>query len=397
MMKYLLQISQIMDDLRSATFTLDSSEEEAGKALRGLLMQGASASDSFETSEVKAIQFAVSTLHITSQKAILIEKRSIKKLLEKVGDGEATKKKILKYLLYLLKKYGNLVLGDQSGNTCVHHEAAVASENRRKNSMYSQSVEAELHVGYGHHEAQIDVLSRAVPPEEFRCPISSRLMYDPVVIESGQTFERMWIQKWFAEGNDTCPRTKVKLTHLSLTPNTSMKDLISKWCMRYGVTIPDPTMKPEVHYNLEISSSSIVSFSSSMNDLQLQLDLSNMSIGSLDMSYTSDSSHNKIADGLSLMSMQTRDEHKCQSSANINDSDLKFLFKLAELEWESQCEVVEDVKKKLNYNEEACHAMSSENFVEPLVRFLKDACDRNDIKAQKSGSQLLLAFVSKNR
>ncbi len=97
------------------------------------------------------------------------------------------------------------------------------------------------------------------------------------------------------------------------------------------------------------------------------------------------------------MSMQTRDEHKCQSSANINDSDLKFLFKLAELEWESQCEVVEDVKKKLNYNEEACHAMSSENFVEPLVRFLKDACDRNDIKAQKSGSQLLLAFVSKNR
>ncbi len=286
MMKCLLQISQIMDDLRSATFTLDSSEEEAGKALRGLLMQGASTSDSFETSEVKAIQFAVSTLHITSQKAILIEKRSIKKLLEKVGDGEATKKKILKYLLYLLKKYGNLVLGDQSGNTCVHHEAAVASENRRKNSMYSQSVEAESHVGYGHHEAQIDVLSRAVPPEEFRCPISSRLMYDPVVIESGQTFERMWIQKWFAEGNDTCPRTKVKLTHLSLTPNTGMKDLISKWCMRYGVTIPDPTMKPEVHYNLEISSSSIVSFSSSMNDLQLQLDLSNMSIGSLDMSYT---------------------------------------------------------------------------------------------------------------
>ena len=104
MMKCLLQISEIMDDLRSATFSLDSSEEEAGKALRGLLQHGASTSDSFENSEVKAIQYAVSTLQITSQKAILIEKRSIKKLLDKVSDSEATKKKILRYLLYLLKK-----------------------------------------------------------------------------------------------------------------------------------------------------------------------------------------------------------------------------------------------------------------------------------------------------
>lgn len=397
MMKCLLQISQIMDDLRSATFSLDSSEEEAGMALRGLLQHGASTSDSFENSEVKAIQYAVSTLQITSQKAILIEKRSIKKLLDKVSDSEATKKKILRYLLYLLKKYGNLVLGDQSGNTPVQHGGVVASENRRKSSVHSQSVEVESHIGYGHREAQFDVLSRAIPPEEFRCPISSRLMYDPVVIASGQTFERMWIQKWFDEGNDTCPKTKIKLAHLSLTPNTSMKDLISKWCTRYGVTIPDPTMKPEVFHSWEMSSNSIASFGSSMNDIQLQLDFSNMSLGSLDTSYTSDSSHPKILDGLSLMSMQTKEEHKFQSHATINETDLKFLSNLAELEWESQCEVVDKVKRHLNYSEEDYHSLSFENFVEPLVRFLKDACDRCDIKAQKTGSQLLFAFVSKNR
>ena len=50
-----------------------------------------------------------------------------------------------------------------------------------------------------------------------------------------------------------------------------------------------------------------------------------------------------------------------------------------------------------SYSEEDYHSLSFENFVEPLVRFLKDACDRCDIKAQKTGSQLLFAFVSKNR
>lgn len=35
-----------------------------------------------------------------------------------------------------------------------------------------------------------------VAPEEFRCPISLELMADPVVIASGQTFDRACIQKW---------------------------------------------------------------------------------------------------------------------------------------------------------------------------------------------------------
>ncbi|KAM3757366.1 hypothetical protein ACB098_02G182300 [Castanea mollissima] len=392
-----VEISQIMDDLRSAKFSLDSSEEEAGKALQGLLLQGASPSDSFETSEVKAIQYAAATLHITSQNAILIEKQSMEKLIDKVGDSEATTKKILKYLLYLLEKYGNLVLGDQSGNTRVQHEGEVASENRRKSSVHSQFVEVKSHRGYGHREAQFDVLSRAVLPEEFRCPISSRLMYDPVVIASGQTFERMWIQRWFDEGNDTCPKTKIKLDHLSLSPNTSLKDLISKWCVRYEVTVTDPTMKPEVLHTWESSSVSSVSTGRSMDYMQLRLDRSNFSSGSLVTSFTSDSPCTKIADGLSLMSMQTIEEHKFQSHATINETDLKSLSNLAELEWESQCEVVEEVKRHLNYSEEDYHSLSSENFVEPLVRFLKDACDRRDIEAQKTGSQLLLAFVSKNR
>ncbi|KAF5451446.1 hypothetical protein F2P56_026554 [Juglans regia] len=390
------EISHIMDDLRHATFTLESSEEEAGKAVRGLLHKDASATDSVEY-EVKALQLAASTLHITSPKAILIEKRSIKKLHDKVSDSDPIKKKILKCLLYLLKKYENLILQEQSMNGHVQHEGAFAFQKCRHNSGFSQSVEVDSLIGSRHHKDQIDFSSRATPPEEFKCSISSRLMYDPVVIASGQTFERIYIQKWFDEGNDICPKTKMRLAQLSLTPNMAMKDLISKWSMRHGVTIPDPTMLPEFLHSWEASSASIASFGSSMHDLRLPMDLSNMSLGSLDTSYNSDSSNTKTADGLNSNPVQKKDEHKCQSYARIHETDLESLSRLAELEWESQCEAIEDIKEHLNNSEEACQFMSSDNFVEPLVRFLKDANGRHDLRAQKAGSQLLLAYVSRSR
>ncbi|XP_041026907.1 U-box domain-containing protein 5-like [Juglans microcarpa x Juglans regia] len=391
------EISHIMDDLRHAKFMLDSSEEWAGKAVRGLLHQDASATDSVETSEVKALQLAASALHISSPKAIVIEKRSIKKLLDKVGDSDPTKKKILKYLLYLFKKYGNLILQEQSASGCVQHERASAFENCSSSSAYSLSTEVGSRMVYRHHEAQIDFLSRATPPEEFKCPISSKLMYDPVVIASGQTFERMCIQKWFDEGNDTCPKTKMKLAHQSMTPNKTMKDLISKWCMKYEVIIADPTMLPEFIHSWEASSTSIASFGSSMNDLHFPIDLSDVSLGSIETTYTLDSSHAKTADGLNVNSMWTKGELKCQSNAGIHETDLECLSKLAELEWESQCKAIEDVKKHLNDSEEAFLFVSYDDFAEPIIRFLKDAHDRHDVKAQKAGCQLLLAYVSKNR
>ncbi|GLU08012.1 hypothetical protein SLE2022_249430 [Rubroshorea leprosula] len=54
-------------------------------------------------------------------------------------------------------------------------------------------------------------LQEAVPcPEEFRCPLSQELMRDPVILASGQTFDRSFIQKWLKSGNRTCPKTQQK-------------------------------------------------------------------------------------------------------------------------------------------------------------------------------------------
>ncbi|KDP24273.1 hypothetical protein JCGZ_26626 [Jatropha curcas] len=254
------EISQIINDLNAAKFMLVSSDEEAGKAMRELILQGVSPSDSVEDPEIKALQIAASCLFIKSPEAIQIEERSIRKQLDKVGHDESTKK-ILNYLLYLLKKYGNMIMEEQIENPKPEPGGSVG----RSEFICSSYGEEEFEIGLEQFEAQIDFLTNYTLPEEFKCPISRRLMFDPVVISSGQTFERVFIQNWFDEGNEICPRTKVKLAHLSFTPNTAMKELISKWCEKYGVIIPDPSM--EVFDWLDVRSMSFASSCSSMSEI----------------------------------------------------------------------------------------------------------------------------------
>ncbi|KAL8257059.1 hypothetical protein R6Q59_029100 [Mikania micrantha] len=100
------KVSQILDYVRNVVFTLDSSDDEAGKVLLDLLHQDIKTSKFAKVEELKAFNFAASRLHITSPLAIMIEKRSIRKLLSKILNTDPAKKKILNYLLYLVTKYG---------------------------------------------------------------------------------------------------------------------------------------------------------------------------------------------------------------------------------------------------------------------------------------------------
>ncbi|KAJ0053877.1 hypothetical protein Pint_01474 [Pistacia integerrima] len=77
-------------------------------------------------------------------------------------------------------------------------------------------------------------------PEEFKCPLSKELMRDPVVLASGQTFDRPYIQRWLKAGNRTCPRTQQVLSHTILTPNYLIREMISQWCKCQGIELPNP-------------------------------------------------------------------------------------------------------------------------------------------------------------
>ncbi|ERM96136.1 hypothetical protein AMTRI_Chr09g14340 [Amborella trichopoda] len=75
-------------------------------------------------------------------------------------------------------------------------------------------------------------------PNDFLCPITLEIMTDPVIIATGQTYERSSIQKWLESGHRTCPKTRLTLSHLSLAPNYALRNLISLWCEKYNVELP---------------------------------------------------------------------------------------------------------------------------------------------------------------
>ncbi|XP_057429317.1 U-box domain-containing protein 17 [Lotus japonicus] len=77
-------------------------------------------------------------------------------------------------------------------------------------------------------------------PKDFCCPISLDLMRDPVIISTGQTYERSSISRWMEEGHTTCPKTGQMLGHNRLVPNRALRNLIVQWCSAHGVPLDPP-------------------------------------------------------------------------------------------------------------------------------------------------------------
>ncbi|EXB91931.1 U-box domain-containing protein 5 [Morus notabilis] len=359
------KISGIIHDLRNANFLLDSADKEAGKAVLALIRKDITATRTENNKELEALQLAALKLGITSPLAVLIEKRTINRLLDNINDTASRKKKILKYLLFLLRKYGNMIWQCQGNST-------------------QEAPRREF----------IDDCDSSEPPDEFKCPISMRLMYDPVIIDSGRTFERIWIERWFNDGNETCPVTHKKLDHLSLTPNSAMKSIIAKWCLKHEFTVSDPCLQSfpaSLSRSRTSCSSSIPSFRSYMDDLHLQV--SSVSICSSNTtcgSHLSENNENELKNGI----VQINEES--QNSAQSHDKTLGVL-NFAELSWESQCKAVEDVKTQLEGRDQADLSANSYDYVDSLIKFTKDASKLSDVKAQREGAEALLAIFSKNR
>lgn len=82
------------------------------------------------------------------------------------------------------------------------------------------------------------------PPKEYCCPLSLELMADPVILASGQTFERVFVERWLEQGNLSCPVTKHVLSHKSLIPNFALRSSIATWCKGNGVPIPQSKKLP---------------------------------------------------------------------------------------------------------------------------------------------------------
>ncbi|URE49599.1 U-box domain-containing protein [Musa troglodytarum] len=77
-------------------------------------------------------------------------------------------------------------------------------------------------------------------PKDFCCPISLDLMKDPVVVSTGQTYDRASITQWMEEGHRTCPNSGLTLAYNRLVPNRALASLIAQWCASYGIPYGTP-------------------------------------------------------------------------------------------------------------------------------------------------------------
>ncbi|KAL6616500.1 hypothetical protein ACP70R_038770 [Stipagrostis hirtigluma subsp. patula] len=89
-------------------------------------------------------------------------------------------------------------------------------------------------------EKQMHSVNGVPIPADFCCPLSLELMSDPVIVASGQTYERVFIRKWLDLGYNICPKTRQTLGHTNLIPNYTVKQLIENWSEIHGIMLPDP-------------------------------------------------------------------------------------------------------------------------------------------------------------
>ncbi|WOL19903.1 hypothetical protein Cni_G28705 [Canna indica] len=75
----------------------------------------------------------------------------------------------------------------------------------------------------------------------FFCPLTKKIMDDPVTIESGVTYEREAIVEWFKEPQDgaedlRCPTTNMSMKSMAFSSNVALKNTIKEWKERNEAT-----------------------------------------------------------------------------------------------------------------------------------------------------------------
>jgi len=80
---------------------------------------------------------------------------------------------------------------------------------------------------------------------EILCPLTLKIMVDPVITRGGYTYERHMIERWFRTKR-TDPMTNIVLTDKVVIPNIALKQRIEKWIIDKGYTSYWDTRRTEV-------------------------------------------------------------------------------------------------------------------------------------------------------
>ncbi|KAL2253741.1 U-box domain-containing protein 45 [Sesamum indicum] len=392
------QIAEILVELGRIEFSLDPVEKQIGDEIIALLQQGRNFNScSNDNNELESFHQAAGKLGITSSRAALRERRALKKLIERArAEEDKRKESIIAYLLHLMRKYSKLFRSelsddnDSQGSTPCSPTVQGSLDDGvvlgRNGCAFDRQLSKLSSFNFKPHFRRSEHMP--VPPEELRCPISLQLMYDPVIIASGQTYERICIEKWFGDGHNTCPKTQQQLPHLSLTPNYCVKGLVASWCEQNGVPIPDgPPESLDLNYWRLV-----LSESDSANSKSLE------SVGSCKFKGVkvvplNDSGIIEEAEGNEEEAVSSQ-EDDCEAHAFERYED--FLKILEEDDLMKKIKVVEQIRHLLKDDEEARIYMGANGFVEALLGFLESAVSARNKMGQEVGAMALFNLAVNN-
>lgn len=389
---------EIVNELETIAFSRDPSEKQVGDDIIALLQQGRKFNDSNDNNELESFHQAATRLGITSSRAALTERRALKKLIERARvEEDKRKESIVAYLLHLMRKYSKLFRSemiddnDSQGSTPCSPTVQCSFEDGVHNGnehAFDRQLSKLCSFNFRPNNRRSGQMP--LPPEELRCPISLQLMYDPVIIASGQTYERICIEKWLSDGHSTCPKTQQKLPHLCLTPNYCVKGLIASWCEMNGVSVPDsPPDSLDLNYwRLALSEEST---NSKSNEIVRSCKLKEMKVVPLEVSGTiEESEYNDIEN------IYAQED---ESGTNVFERYQDFLNVLNEGENLGQkSNIVEQIRLLLKDDEEARVFTGANGFVVALLRFLESAvCERNSYAQEIGAMALFNLAVNNNR
>lgn len=232
-----VQIAEIQSKLSQTQFQLHPVEKQIGAEIISLLLQKQKGPQ-YENigAEQETFSQVATRLGLVSADAILVEKHALNYLLRKARHEEDKRKEaVTLHILQLMKKFNNVLrmesdlqpAGDLyrwpvsdkgwgSGKLSVGGDAEgdkIFSPRTHLHCAECRCPELAFIPGVDTQEEQ-DCNSPRTPrtpqtprtprtprtplaPEELRCPISLQLMSEPVIVASGQTYERVCIEKWF--------------------------------------------------------------------------------------------------------------------------------------------------------------------------------------------------------
>ncbi|XP_010426083.1 PREDICTED: U-box domain-containing protein 13 [Camelina sativa] len=231
------QVELVLSQFRRAKGRVDVSDDELYEDLQ-LLCNKSSDVDSYQP----ALERVAKKLHLMEIPDLAQESVALHEMVASSGGDVGANIEEMAMILKLIKDF----VQTEDGN------GEKQKVNCRSNGQTSTAASQKI----------------PVIPDDFRCPISLEMMRDPVIVSSGQTYERTCIEKWIEGGHSTCPKTQQALTSTTLTPNYVLRSLIAQWCEANDIEPPKP---PSSYRPRKVSSFSSPAEANKIEDLMWRL------------------------------------------------------------------------------------------------------------------------------